>query len=453
MNGNLGVFDLVVFGLIAFFLLFSFINGMRRGVIRSFIRLLIVALCAVAALFMAQPIASYLLNMDLTQFNIVIEGETMTGSIQDMIMALITEAPEIADILEMAPTLKDLIVQIPVVVVAIVVFIIFFWVLKIVSIIPYCIIKIFIPKRNADGTKKKKHRFLGFLVSILQIAVVMSVLLIPTVGVINTLDELAPTIDAMMEVEEDSDESFQKMLSGFVNESTVYSFLGQSGVKDFYLACFNKLANINLSGVDASLFEEVAKVADFVSSITNMTNAEGDISVGGLTEMLDKATESEVVMQTLSDILITNASALSNGETVSFAGAELSVEDMVGDDEEAQQFVQDFLGTFTEENEDQVKAGVTAISGALNAATEYLESHPVHNEDGTVADHDSFEVVVGELITVQESFLEDVENGVDPNPEEEALMRDVYGAIYDSGVLSGIIPQEIIDALGLETAN
>ena len=446
-----GIFDLVVFGLLAFFLLFSFINGMRRGVIRSFIRLIIVALCAVIALFAAQPIASYLLNMDLTQFNIVIEGEVLKGSAQDMIMSLITEAPEIADILEMAPVLKDLIVQIPVVILAIVIFVIFFWILKIVSIIPYCIIKIFIPKRNEDGTKKKKHRFCGFLVSILQIAVVMSVLLIPTVGVIDTLEDLAPTIDAMMEVDEDSDESFQKMLSDFVGDSMVYSFLDQSGVKGFYLTCFHKLANINLSGVDASLFEEVGKVVEFVSSIANMTNSNGEMSVSGLTQMLDKATESEVVMQTLSDILITNASALSNGETVSFAGADLSVEDLVGDDDDAQQFMKDFLGTFTEENEDQVKAGVTAISGALNAATAYVESHPVHNEDGTVADHDSFEVVVGELITVQESFLDDIENGVDPDPEEEALMRDVYGAIYDSGVLSDIIPQEIIDALGLET--
>lgn len=453
MTGNLGIFDLVILGLTAFFLLFSFINGMRRGLIRSFIRLLIVALCAVASLFAAQPVATYLMTMDLTQFNIVIEGEVLTGSLQDMILALLNETPEIADILNMAPTLKELILQVPVVVIAIVVFILLFWVLKILSIIPYCIIKIFIPKRNADGTKKRKHRFCGFFISIFQTVVVMSVFLIPTVGVIDTLDKLAPTIDTLMEVEEGSDESFTKMISEITDKSMVYPILEQYGIKDFYLTCFNKLANINLGNSNASLFDEVAKIADLAASMNNLTKENGDLSVGGLTEMLDKATESEVVMQTLSDILITNASALSNGETVSFAGAELSVEDLVGDDEEAQQFVQDFLGTFTEENEDQVKAGVTAISGALNAATSYLESHPVHNEDGTVADHDSFEVVVGELITVQENFLDDIENGVDPDPEEEALMRDVYGAIYESGVLSGVIPQEIIDALGLENAN
>ena len=442
MTGNLGIFDLVILGLTAFFLLFSFINGMRRGLIRSFIRLLIVALCAVASLFAAQPVATYLMTMDLTQFNIVIEGEVLTGSLQDMILALLNGTPEIADILNMAPTLKELILQVPVVVIAIVVFILLFWVLKILSIIPYCIIKIFIPKRNADGTKKRKHRFCGFFVSIFQTVVVMSVFLIPTVGVIDTLDKLAPTIDTLMEVEEGSDESFTKMISEITDKSMVYPILEQYGIKDFYLTCFNKLANINLGSSNASLFEEVAKIADLAASMNNLTNENGDLSVGGFTDMLNKATESEVVMQTLSDILITNATALSNGETITFGETSFSIEEMV-DDDDAQEMLKDFLGAFTEENEENVKAGVVAISAALNAAAEYTATHHSVDEDGNVKDTDSFETVVEDLGQAQERFLDAIEAGEAPDPDDEQLMLDVYGAFYDTEEFRELIPEKI----------
>lgn len=452
---DLGIFDMIILGMLVFFLFFSFLNGMRRGVIRSFIRLAIVLLCAVVSLFAAQPLASMLLNMDLSAYNISLgDGMVIDGSIQEFIMEMLLETEGLGDILDMAPTLVSLIEQIPVVIVAIVIFVLLFWVLKIVTIIPYCIIKIFIPKRNADGTKKRKHRFCGFLVSILQTVVVMSVFLIPTVGVIDTLEKLAPAIDTMMEVEKEDPESIQAMLSEVTEKSMVYPVLKSTGLKDFYVMCFNKLTNINFGSASASLFDEVVKLMELVSSMNNMMTPEGNMSASGFADMLNKATESEIVMQTLSDIIITNATALSNGESVTFGDTSFSIDDMVGDDEDAREMMQDFFGSFTEENEDQVKAGVVALSTALNAASEYTQTHHgVHGDGESVEDLDSFETVIGDLVTVQDSYLEDIRNGDTPDPDEEALMREVYGAIYDSGVLKDMVPQDIVDSLGLGANN
>ena len=457
---DLGIFSIVVLALLAVCLLLSLIKGLLRGVIRSFVRLIIVLICAVASIYLAQPIAAMLLDMDITSWNLSFgDGVVVEGSLQDFIMNMLLEMEGIGEFLEMAPSLVSVLEQIPAALVSIVVFLLLFFVLKLVSLIPYCIIKIFIPRRNADGTKKRKHRFCGFLVSILQTVVVMSVLLIPTVGVINTVEQLAPAIDEMMnEMEEGEGENagaLQTAIGDITEKDMVYGFLKSTGLKDFYVVCFNKLTNIKLGSVSASLFDELIKLMELASSMGNMMSPEGAPTVSGFTEVLNKATESELAMQTLSEIIITNSATLAEGGTVDFAGTSISIESMVGEDEEAKEMLQDFFGSFTEDNESQVEAGVVALSNALNAASEYTKTHHGVSDDGEISaeEIDSFETVIGDLAAAQDSYLEDIRNGVDPDPEEEALMRDVYGAIYDSGVLKEMVPPDIVESLGLGSSN
>jgi len=210
---------------------------------------------------------------------------------QDLITDLLRQIPIVEDIIEASPTFETVIEVAPQIILNVLLFVIFFFILKWVSMIIYWIVSgIFFSKKKMEG--KDKHNFIGAVLGAVQGFIVVFVLFVPFYGFVETL---RPVSDAMIQeqvVTEDSgavsfaannddgnenaivylnssveaiDEYINKFDSVWVNK--VMNFIG---VKKLGVNMFNELTTVETKKLKCSLIGEIktiAKAYPYVDSI------------------------------------------------------------------------------------------------------------------------------------------------------------------------------------------
>jgi len=280
----------IVSSLFLIFVIAGFVFGWFRGMNKSLTRLILVLIVGVLSFFVVPPLTKSLLELDISKLNIVL-GDVHVMTAQDLITDLLRQIPIVEDIIEASPTFETVIEVAPQIILNVLLFVIFFFILKWVSMIIYWIVSgIFFSKKKMEG--KDKHNFIGAVLGAVQGFIVVFVLFVPFYGFVETL---RPVSDAMIQeqvVTEDSgavsfaannddgnenaivylnssveaiDEYINKFDSVWVNK--VMNFIG---VKKLGVNMFNELTTVETKKLKCSLIGEIktiAKAYPYVDSI------------------------------------------------------------------------------------------------------------------------------------------------------------------------------------------
>lgn len=300
--------SMCIIGLFIIILLAGFLFGVARGFNKSIVRLLLVLAMLVISFYVTPLFSKWVMTLNITNFGIQIEGETVT-TVAELITNLLNSIPEVAD-LTGTPAYATIVEVLPQMIVNIVLFVVFFYLLRAISMIIYWIIAgVCFNKKKTEG--KNKHRLLGSVVGVVQSFVVFLVLLVPCVGVINTLGHMetltttpAATASTMSTTQETPTEEESNGITETVNtineiidaynDTWVAKMLHSVKLDKACDYVFDELTTIEKDNVQYNLEEEVASIVVVYQDIVKLQDA------GGLD--LNKKENIEILQTIIEDV-------------------------------------------------------------------------------------------------------------------------------------------------------
>lgn len=175
--------------------------GALRGWSKSLIRLCVVLFASVLTVLLTPIISKAMLNINLSGLNIVINGTQIT-TLASFIAAMLGNYGVDSATLEAMPAFSSLINNLPLLILNVIVYIIFFLLALIFTLIIYGIlVAIFMPKRKRAVMPKR--RWLGAILGAVQGLIVFVVLFMPTVGLISTCEDCLNVISSETSVQTD----------------------------------------------------------------------------------------------------------------------------------------------------------------------------------------------------------------------------------------------------------
>ena len=173
--------------LIALFLSIGLIWGIRRGALKSFVRLSFLIFNCIFWVLITPDIARFILNVDLHPLlNVTIEGQTFT-TIYSLANYYFSNNALVLEIVSINPVLTNFIEQIPTIIANFVVFILGYFLLKSITLPVYSFVVKRITKlitlktdKNLNADKKKmRSKVLGAVFGVLQSALTAMILFLP----------------------------------------------------------------------------------------------------------------------------------------------------------------------------------------------------------------------------------------------------------------------------------
>ncbi len=280
MNISSSTVALVVIGLFIVILLAGFLFGLARGFNKSLVRAFMVIGCVVVAFFLSSVITKAIMEVNIYNLGINVAGErvsTLKGALQ----ALLNQVEAIREISE-TPAYATIMEVIPKMIVNVAMFILVFYVLRLLTMIIYWIIAgTAFSKKKTEG--KNKHRLVGSLIGVVQNFIIFLVLLVPVFGAVSVFnqvetitnasaettagsiaeDSYAVLMDSSEESESQSNTKFKEAYNSINNIISAYNdtWVAKmlSGVKldKACVSVFDKLSTVEKDGVKYSLREEV----------------------------------------------------------------------------------------------------------------------------------------------------------------------------------------------------
>lgn len=181
----------VIYGMFAFFLICGALLGLKRGLVKSVIRIITVLLCCVLVVFVCGPITTAILTADLSSVGVMI-GDVPLTSIQDTIINYISQISIVGELLKTSPTLMALVNALPSVIVNLFLFVLLFFILKSIAYVLDAIINRVVIKKDSDAPIR---RWWGALVGGVQGLIVFLFVLIPIAGTMNLITETVEIMD------------------------------------------------------------------------------------------------------------------------------------------------------------------------------------------------------------------------------------------------------------------
>lgn len=193
---------MIVFFIVCFavFVLGTLI-GLARGTGKSVFRLITIALAIAATFFLAIPFAQFLADKDMSGLVSEIDGVEVTTA-SETFVNILKSNETVAEVMADSPTLEAAARQIPVILFAVVTFIVCFIAFYLVSLIIYAIFKGLF--RHGGSEKRKPSagsRAGGAILGLLSAVICIGMILAPILGVANLMKELPEDTD--IEAKED----------------------------------------------------------------------------------------------------------------------------------------------------------------------------------------------------------------------------------------------------------
>ena len=228
MNISL-IITLSVYIVLILSLVIGFLIGLKRGLVKSSIRFGTFILCAIIAGLITVPISKAILNADISNLGIVINGK-VASSITEVVKGLTLSNEKIAEAVNAMPSVMTLIESLPAIIMNIVVFFVLVLVMIFISWIIYVIIAKTALKQSkiermakkqkklAEKTskgqlikpelqqipipKKKKYRWWGACVGLVNGFVLIFLLLLPITSITSTFSDIThqETVSAESEI-------------------------------------------------------------------------------------------------------------------------------------------------------------------------------------------------------------------------------------------------------------
>lgn len=383
----------VLYATFAFFLIIGFLYGLKRGLVKSIIRILGVIVACTLVVFITEPIADALLNLDISSSGLEVGGITVS-TINDTIIAYLSKISVVAELISASPTIKAVISAVPKILVNMVLFIIVFYLIKAISYILCAIINKLVLKNQPEDAKK--HRLAGAFIGAFQGIIVFLFFLIPIAGNMNLLTEVTKEVNLETALGENTETSVLsvKTLDDY-NNNLIIKGANLIGYKALTDTVYDKLTVIKINDTtETNLRDEVIiltkvygdyeKLKDI--DVTKMT----DEDVNNANSLIDNAFSSVIIGNSLTELTTDVAKKWTASDPTAFLTIEkptLSTE-IVG-------VFDDLLIALRADTKADLQNDLKVIVASLKVCSDYNVTNEMDKEDGIIS-------AVG-----QEGFIED----------------------------------------------
>lgn len=328
--------------------------GLSRGLNRSLIRFGAVLLSAVIAFILATSLYPAMVATPLVDIgmNPADHGLANDATVNALLQSLLTSDPSMAQLFEASPTLRNFILMLPQALIAEVLFVLFFFVVKFVL----GFIQIFF---NIFLVRKKNRRLIAAGVGALQGVFCALVLLVPIFGLVPMMDQIVTTANTIATVDEDGNKSelfatIEQLGVNFcdpIKNDPAYVVFEFTGIRYLGTEVFYNLSNAqNDAGETHSVFREVNETVPAImqamklSEVTFDELSEEEVAI--LQGLVSGVQDSTFLRGVLSELLINGSGAILDED--GFMGITLP-SDM---DENTSAIVTDLLTSLSESEPD-----------------------------------------------------------------------------------------------------
>ncbi len=209
---NASLIPTIVLSLFLVCIILGFLFGWFRGFSKSLVRFIILLAVTVLAFFVVPSITKAVLKMDISKWNINIDGVQVI-TLGDLIIDMLEKIPVVQELIESSPTFEEVITLAPQMIANVVLFIAFFFIFKWVSMVIYWIIAgVFFSKKKMGD--KDRHKFIGAVIGTVQGFMIAIVLMVPIFGMVETTRPVMQAIQA--EQQANASSGSEETPSGFV---------------------------------------------------------------------------------------------------------------------------------------------------------------------------------------------------------------------------------------------
>lgn len=257
----------------------SFWVGYKRGVKRSAISLGISLALIVIAFLITPPISNAILNIKVNS-----AGDSKPLS--QLIIDILSEQPQIKTAIENSPTLRSFIEALPLVVMNVVVYLVLYFIMRLIGYIIYKIIEVTClkSKQKEKELGLKRNGWAGGALSVAKTLIFIFLLLAPLnalLGLINDMEtKTKPAYTASSSSSSSSIPSTEEILSNIPSvvtdgitayENNVFGFLGSwFGLDNFV---FDNLVKIKVDGEEINIRQDALSYAIVYNTYVEMSKA------------------------------------------------------------------------------------------------------------------------------------------------------------------------------------
>lgn len=299
------------------------ILGLCRGLNRSLLRFGIVILSAFLAFAFATAAYPMLLDMPVANFTDPAQlGLAADATLDAFLQSLLASSEPVAELLAMSPTLRGFVMMLPQAIVAEILFVLFFFVLKFLL----GFLQIFV---NVFLLRQKKHRAIAAAVGGVQGIFCACILLLPLFGMMPLMDQVVASANQVATVDANGNKSeifltIEEIDNNFcapIHSDPIYATFDAIGVRSLCTEVFYSLSNATDDNGDTrSFFREVEEVAPAVFNVVQLTGisfdslSEQDVAL--IRNTVSTIQNSNLLSGVISDVLINGSDALANGGSV-----------------------------------------------------------------------------------------------------------------------------------------
>ncbi len=433
-------FDLVSLVILGILALCALVQA-RRGGIRSFISFALVTAAALVAFFGARPIAEMMMEVDISALNIALPSGEVATNLEALIMGFINSQEMVADIVSASPAIESLILQLPVAVVSLILFLVIFILLKPVTVILYGFFKLFVPKRDAYGRKRKKNYFAGLLFCLARTLVAVSVLMVPVVGIYNVLEVTIPELEKTSFAEDESMKEIFDAGKGAVEDyttSVTYGIMNTVQLKTLYQMGFDKLTEIELQdGSKTPLFTEITKLLPVAGEAMKLAEIDFENlkseDIGTLANILINLAESDMAADIMADVLKDAANDILNGE----GAFGITLSDM---DPATADMMRDVFGAFSEADKASVQQDLAVIGGCLEVVKDAGLIEELFTDSGEVNLDGLLDAISEKMDEEDSTFVDDIFAELEKSPRLAPLTGSLTNFAMSQGAAALGIP-------------
>lgn len=402
LSGNA---PLIFTSVLLFFVAVGLLFGLLRGTKKAIIRFAVVVLSAFIAVGFSAGVTDAMLYTPIAELPVDITDSIGTAiptdiTLHDMLVEELRATPEIADLMEAAPTMTDFILTAPRAIVGVILFVVFFFVVKFVlGIVEWLFKLIFV--------RGSKGHLVGAIIGAAQGAFCALVVLVPVFGMMTVADSAIDAARAAKTEDTPQDSiivtitDFDEQIYAPLKEDPAYGILKSFGVDAMCTEVFYAVSTgYNAAGEEVNFFRTLNETVPALIQVLDLQSVDFEnLSPDDLIKIRNLAStfaDTPLVVDTLSEVLSGASSSLLAGE--SFMGITYPT-DL---DENTDAFLTDVLSTLANADKETLASDLPEIidvvcvlmdSGVLDA----MSSPDGGNIDEILSDEEFLEELLGEM--------------------------------------------------------
>lgn len=287
--------------LLALFILSGMIWGLIRGLKKTLFRGVWLIATAVLLFFLTPVITWALMDMDVSFLGVQVDGIALV-SVRQLLSDMLSKVEYAGQLVADNPQLLDAMLRLALVFVNLFVYVILFFVLKILLWPLWAILSaVLIKKKDRQGMKKKRHRFAGMLVGIVVGVFVCATALMPAMGLADAADRIErqtaqEASDGRGMISEWMGEEFSEYLKLYQSGASALTFR-YTGIEGLNRWVFQGLTTTRIEGKTVSVTQDVYRALEVYRIILKC----GEYDFGALTQ--EQLNELLAEVRTASDSL------------------------------------------------------------------------------------------------------------------------------------------------------